>query len=189
MIYDSVDDDCEDDFELERFLVVQLARRADGRIGCSLQYTEFDRRIYSHLLQKKEIEKEMDVLLKIADYQFTDAPYFLRSYVVDYDQQMEQVLHRSIKINYASNTTRIFVPGETFQGLESVVYNSEHLLFSKEFHYSDGLYPSSYKGHQRSNKSAQTGEQTFIETETSTHRKVEMTCKDGNTTKVIEHKW
>ena len=36
MLYDPADDECAEDFELERFLAVQVARGADGRIGCSL---------------------------------------------------------------------------------------------------------------------------------------------------------
>ena len=103
------------------------------------------------------VEKENDVLLKITDYEFIDAPFFLRTYVVDYDQQMEEILHHSIKINYANSTSRVFTPGKTVQGLESVLYNSEHLLFSKECD-PDCLFPSSYKSHQRSNIQAQTGE-------------------------------
>ena len=83
MLYDPVDDDCADTFELESFVVV-LTEENSSR---SLQYIEFDRRLLQYTLQKNEKLRLYEVLLEITNLNTEHLPYYQRSYSICISEQ------------------------------------------------------------------------------------------------------
>ena len=79
LLYDPKDDDCEDSFELERFVLAKLYNQNEIRIS----YFEFDRRGLNHFKEKMDI---FPVNFLEAN-RLREVSFFNRSYEISYDKQ------------------------------------------------------------------------------------------------------
>ena len=106
MFFDPEDDECQDSFELERYITVSVAKVNENEV--SLRYIEFDRRLIAHQEFERQIQNRNAILCSIIrNVPFKDAPFFARYYLIHVNLTLRDKIVRHHSMTHYCNSDTI----------------------------------------------------------------------------------